>query len=112
MLLIPLGALITALNHDPLSALLNAASLSGYVGKVTGWIRRRPDRLQGISARQLLDVLQEVDGNVASLLGPPDAVADLAVASLQLPDGTIARGRVIDYVREEPDGSRSWIRIE
>jgi hypothetical protein len=53
---------------DPWS-LATLITLSGGVGRIRVWPREHRDPLEGISARQLVDIIKELGGNPAELLG-------------------------------------------
>lgn len=113
LLLEPLGHLYNLLNADPVSVLLNAASLSGYVRTLSVYIRRQSDPLRGVTARQALTVLKEFQGDMSTAFGPPDATAGEVPLSITGPDGTVVKGeRRIDYVRQDADGSITWITAQ
>jgi hypothetical protein len=117
LLLEPLGALVTVLVSDPLTAITNAMALSGGVHTLRAFLGRKLNALQGFSGRQLLRfVAQEMRGDSTALLGAPDHEIQLVPEAgpyLRLPDGTEARGtRRVRYIRRNTDGSTDWFELE
>lgn len=65
MLLEALGAAVTVMASEPMTALANAAAWSGPVRFIHAFLGRRADPLAGVSARQALTVLSEFCGKGA-----------------------------------------------
>lgn len=63
------GYVLSLLTSKPVAALTALITLSQGAGSIHLWPRRRHDPLAGVSARQLLDIIKELGGNPAELLG-------------------------------------------
>lgn len=84
MLLEAYGEVVTLLTSLPLQALISALTLGGSAGSIRLWFRRRKDPLAGMSARQLLEVLKEFEGDTARLMEGQDP--DLKVDTQETED--------------------------
>lgn len=64
------GAVLALLASRPVAAFATVTTLGQGIGSVIRvWPRRHRDALNGISARQLLEIIKELGGNPAELLG-------------------------------------------
>jgi hypothetical protein len=69
----PFGMLMNLLLSRPVSAFVTTLALWGSAGQIRTWRSRRKDPLEGITARQALEVLKAFNGNANLLMSsdPP-----------------------------------------
>jgi hypothetical protein len=72
MLLEAYGEVVSLLTSQPLQALIAALTLGQSAGSIRLWRRRKKDPLAGMSARQLLEVLNEFNGNTTRIMRGQD----------------------------------------
>lgn len=131
------GYILALLTSKPLAALTTLTTLGQSVGTIRYWPRRRRDPLDGISARQLLNVIKELGGDPAELMRGETATLQINLepapeerllaqderpAEIPMPPELaetvsasgeiITKGRRITYIREYPDGSREVIYVD
>jgi hypothetical protein len=68
MLVTAYGAVLSLLTSKPLQALTTVFALGQGIGSIRFWRHRKRDPLEGISARQALDVIRSFGGDTARLM--------------------------------------------
>ncbi len=122
VLVVPVGVLVQLLASDPATAVATAIALKDQLARLRIFRRRNVDPLQGLSARQALEVLREHARTPEELAGG-EADADVNLGSapyrhripagyLRRPDGTVVSGRVITVVSKYEDGTTDYIHVE
>jgi hypothetical protein len=136
LLLMAYGLVLGLLTSRPLAALTSLITLGQGSGTVRFWSRRHRDPLDGMSARQLLNLMKElgIDPTAQmqspsfeinteptldeSLLAQPEeehpelAPTDYIPGAFISSGDFVVRGRRITYIREYPDGSRVVIQVD
>lgn len=132
------GEVVSLLTSMPLQALIAALALNQSAGSIRLWLRRKKDPLVGMSARQLLEIIKEYNGDTARIMQgqDPDLKIETQVAEDEMQSfardtimpetlptrvlsgredhftGIILRGRRITYTRNYPDGSQDIIYVD
>jgi hypothetical protein len=85
---VPFGMLMNLLLSRPVSAFVTAVTLWGSAGQIRTWRSRRKDPLEGITARQALEVLKAFNGDANLLMrNDPPPNLDLEISPFSVEEG-------------------------
>lgn len=136
LLLRAYGLVLDLLTSRPLAALTSLITLGQGAGTIRLWPRRHRDPLDGMSARQLLNLMKELGIDPTAqmqnpifeinteptpdepLLAQPEEQhphlpsADHLTGAFISSAEFVVKGRRITYIREHPDGSRVVIQVD